>query len=68
MTGCQHPEFAAHASVYRINDGDDTEPHSFACDLRVKCAVCGAPFGFRAPDVGLLPDRPADPLYAPLSL
>lgn len=60
---CQHLDFDAHVSVQRLyhseGDGPPNPPDAFAADITVKCAVCGASFGFRVPDVGLLPDRPA---------
>lgn len=70
MTGCDHGDFTAQVDVSRIVQnlpaeeegresrlGDD--PVGFRCEITVACALCGARFGFRAPDVGDLPDRPA---------
>lgn len=31
----------------------------FVADVTVQCVACKQPFGFRVPDVGLRPDRPA---------
>ena len=70
MSGCEHPDFVAHVDVSRIvpelpaeeegrksRPGDDVV--AFRAAVRVACAVCGASLGFRVPDVGDLPDRPA---------
>lgn len=59
MAECQHEDFAAHVAVNRLTDDGGSEPHTFAADVHIECADCGARFGFRCPDVGLLPDRPA---------
>ena len=59
MAECQHEDFVAHVAVNRLTADGSSEPHSFAADVRVKCAQCGVAFGFRCRDIGLLPDRPA---------
>lgn len=64
MSGaCSHPDFEANVAVGRIASDDDALRHDeidhFVCDVTVKCAACGARFGFRVPDVGVLPNRPA---------
>lgn len=63
MIVCSHPDFEANVSVGRIAPDDEAlardEIDHFVCDVTVRCAVCKEPFGFRVPDVGVLPDRPA---------
>lgn len=59
MAECQHEQFEARAEVNRLHSDGDTDPHSFAAGLRIKCVQCGVSFGFRCPNVGVLPDRPA---------
>lgn len=67
---CEHLDFHAYVDVARIVEhlepadegrapapGDD--PVAFRATVRVECAECGAALGFRVPDVGDLPDRPA---------
>lgn len=67
---CEHPDFAAHVSVDRIvpdlppdEEGRESRPGdeviAFRATVRVACALCGASLGFRVPEVGDLPDRPA---------
>lgn len=60
---CSHPDFEANVSVGRIASDEDAVRHDeidhFVCDVTIRCAVCKEPFGFRVPDVGVLPDRPA---------
>lgn len=63
LYACAHPDFEAHVSVGRIAPDEAAvvrdEISHFVADVTVRCAACGAPFGFRVPDVGVLPDRPA---------
>lgn len=48
---------AAEDEGRKPESGDDA--YAFRFVVRVECAHCGAPFGFRVPDVGDRPDRPA---------
>jgi hypothetical protein len=60
---CNHPDFEAVVNVGRISIDEDAlnkdEIDHFVADIKVQCAKCKQRFGFRVPDVGLLPDRPA---------
>lgn len=56
---CAHEDFNAFVEVNRLTDPNTDGIHSFAADVKIECADCGASFGFRCQDVGLLPDRPA---------
>lgn len=60
---CAHTDFVAAIDVGRIATDDDSlsrdEIDHYVADITVNCADCGAAFGFRVPDVGLLPDRPS---------
>lgn len=70
MTTCVHPEFRASVDVTRIlNDVPEDEGGEavhFAADVRVECAACGEPFGFRGVPCGVsivgVPMRSADAL------
>lgn len=66
---CQHGSHTARVHVQRFvpdlppeEEGRESrpgdEPYAFAVEIHVECAECGQPFGFRCPDVGMLPDRP----------
>lgn len=59
MSVCPHNDFAARVEVNRLASEEGGDIHSFAADVTVACSQCGASFGFRCADVGLLPDRPA---------
>lgn len=50
---CEHHDFAATVEVSRLHerDGDDS-PNAFTAQVRVECADCGAPFGFKGPPGG----------------
>lgn len=60
MTGCAHPDFEARVNVTRLSaDGDAaSEVHAFTADITVRCAVCGEPFGWKGPPVGLSSSEP----------
>lgn len=54
---CQHEDFVAHVEINRLHNAPDEhescEVSSFAFDLRVQCAECGADFGFRGVPCGV---------------
>lgn len=53
MSGCQHENFTADVAVARILDGEGTDPVSYVATVKVSCADCGEPFGFRGPPAGV---------------
>lgn len=57
MSGCEHPDFVAHVDVTRLTD-DDEEAHAFAADVTVRCAACGAAFGWKGPPIGFSLSEP----------
>jgi hypothetical protein len=61
MGSCMHEQLDAHVEISRLveNEANPDNPHAFHADITIWCRACGAKFGFRCPDVGLLPDRPA---------
>lgn len=69
---CDHENFVAIAEVHRmVNAEDQDSPHAFMCELRVQCAHCDAPFGFKGMPGGVSPDQPmvsVDTLEARLPL
>lgn len=64
---CDHGEFRADVDVTRVlDDREDGDVTAYACDVRVSCAECGEPFGFRGVPCGVSvvgqPMRSADAL------
>lgn len=45
---CDHKDFAAEVDVHRLEDSG-----RFQADVRIRCAVCGAPFRFIGLPAGL---------------
>lgn len=51
---CQHTNFDAACDITRVLDGrPDGDLTALAIDLRVTCADCGEPFGFRGVPCGV---------------
>ena len=59
---CEHEDFEAFVEVDRLANDEDAlargEVNHYVASVRIRCAECQQVFGFRVPDVGLLPDRP----------
>ena len=64
---CHHENFTADCDVRRVlDDREGGDLTAFALDVRVRCADCGEPFGFRGVPCGVSvvgqPMRSADAL------
>lgn len=58
MAECDHPQLESGVTCYRLTDGDQGDPHAFVADLRVRCAECGEPFGFKGLPMGVMASMP----------
>lgn len=53
MSGCTHEQFEADVNVVRLLDGrEGGEVCHFVAEVAVRCAGCGADFGFRGVECG----------------
>lgn len=68
---CQHEDFEAEVAVGRITGEEDGDVVAFVADVKIQCAECGEPFGFRGMPPGLSwegPTRSPNALEARLPL
>jgi hypothetical protein len=54
QTACPHETFQADVAVNRLEDVG-----RFMADVRIHCSMCGLPFSFVGPPLGLLMNQPS---------